>query len=64
MASGKTLGNARLMTIEPDLRLSRIVTAWNSVLEAHGSCTADATSARQRLLLRYHGAVYRYLLVR
>jgi RNA polymerase sigma-70 factor (ECF subfamily) len=45
-----------------DQRLSRIHTQWSILLQAEGA-PADAVSASQRqLLLRYYGAVYRYLL--
>jgi len=47
---------------ETDDRLSRIETQWTAVLRAHGQSVAGAKSARDRLLLRYSGAVYRYLL--
>lgn len=47
-------------------RLSRIVTQWSLVLQAHDrSEAADAdegSQARGKLLLRYSGAIYRYLL--
>jgi RNA polymerase sigma-70 factor (ECF subfamily) len=44
-----------------DERLSRIETHWTALARAHGEAT-DAHAARNRLLLRYSGAVYRYLL--
>ena len=47
---------------ETDDRLSRIETQWTAVLHAHGESVAGAKSARDRLLLLYSGAVYRYLL--
>jgi RNA polymerase sigma-70 factor (ECF subfamily) len=48
-------------TAELDQRLSRIATLWTVVFQAHGG--QDATSeARNRLLVRYSGAVYHYLL--
>jgi DNA-directed RNA polymerase specialized sigma24 family protein len=47
---------------ETDDRLSRIETHWTAVLRAHGQSIAGAKSARGDLLLRYSGAVYRYLL--
>jgi RNA polymerase sigma-70 factor (ECF subfamily) len=46
---------------ELDQRLSRIATLWSVVFQAHGGQEA-AAEARNRLLLRYSGAVYRYLL--
>ena len=47
---------------DTDDRLSRIETQWTAVLRAHGQSIAGAKSARGHLLLRYSGAVYRYLL--
>jgi DNA-directed RNA polymerase specialized sigma24 family protein len=47
---------------ETDDRLSRIETQWTAVLRAHGHSTDGAKSTRNQLLLRYTGAVYRYLL--
>lgn len=44
-----------------DDRLSRIDTHWSKVLRAHANSDADARQARQGLLSRYGGAVYRYL---
>ena len=44
----------------PD-RLSRIQTLWSDLFRAHQGDTGEAAEARRRLLLRYHGAVYRYL---
>jgi RNA polymerase sigma-70 factor (ECF subfamily) len=43
-------------------RLSRIETHWTAVLRAHGQSQTGAKSARDNQLLRYSGAVYRYLL--
>jgi RNA polymerase sigma factor (sigma-70 family) len=52
--------------VEPadlEQRLSRIATLWTIVFEAHGTSTGGGGSdARNRLMLRYSGAVYRYLL--
>ena len=45
-----------------DDRLSRIQTHWSAVLQAHGSVADAARAARNQQLLRYTGAVYRYLL--
>jgi RNA polymerase sigma factor (sigma-70 family) len=47
---------------ETDDRLSRIETQWTAVLRAHGQSIDGAKSARDGLLVRYSGAVYRYLL--
>src|SRR5262245_54411461 len=48
----------------PDLdeRLSRMATMWTLVFEAHRGSEAGAVAARDRLIQRYRGAVYRYLL--
>ncbi len=43
-------------------RLSRIATLWTVVFQAHGAAADAAGAARNRLMLRYSGAVYRYLL--
>jgi DNA-directed RNA polymerase specialized sigma24 family protein len=45
-----------------DERLSRIATRWTAVFQAHGSAATAAEGARHRLMLRYSGAAYRYLL--
>ncbi len=47
--------------MDDDLHISRIMTAWSMVREAHGDHTA-VQSAQQRLLDRYGGAVRRYAL--
>src|SRR2546425_10476465 len=46
---------------ECEQRLSHIATRWSILLQAHQETDA-ATQARQQLLERYCGAVYRYLL--
>ena len=46
---------------EMDQRLSRIATHWTVVFQAHDGNDPTCT-ARNQLLLRYSGAVYRYLL--
>jgi RNA polymerase sigma-70 factor (ECF subfamily) len=43
-------------------RLSRIKTHWTLVFQAHQGQGDAVTAAYQELLLRYYGAVYRYLL--
>ena len=48
--------------VELDQRLSKIATMWTAVLQAHGAGADTVVVARNRLLLRYSGAVYRYLL--
>jgi RNA polymerase sigma-70 factor (ECF subfamily) len=48
--------------VESDERLSRIETQWTALLRAHETDAGGARDARDRLLLRYSGAVYRYLL--
>jgi RNA polymerase sigma-70 factor (ECF subfamily) len=47
--------------MDDDLHISRIMTAWSMVREAHGDHTA-VQSAQQRLLDRYGGAIRRYAL--
>src|SRR5438045_2159010 len=42
--------------------LSRIQTAWTLVFQAHQGQGSEDLAAQQQLVLRYHGAVYRYLL--
>ncbi|HEY2784766.1 MAG TPA: sigma-70 family RNA polymerase sigma factor [Fimbriiglobus sp.] len=46
---------------DPDERLSRIETQWTALVRAHGPAD-EATAARNKLVLRYSGSVYRYLL--
>jgi RNA polymerase sigma-70 factor (ECF subfamily) len=46
---------------DPGQRLSLIPTLWSLVHRAHHGPAEAATSARQQLLERYRGAVYRYL---
>lgn len=53
--------------MQDDKRLSEITTLWNEVRQAHRESAADVNSAsaidaRQRLLMRYRGAIRRYLL--
>jgi RNA polymerase sigma-70 factor (ECF subfamily) len=43
-------------------RLSGISTRWTLVFQAHAGQADEATGARHRLLLRYSGAAFRYLL--
>jgi DNA-directed RNA polymerase specialized sigma24 family protein len=47
---------------ELESRLSRISTQWTMLFEAHRGGQDPAARERQEMLLRYHGAVYRYLL--
>jgi RNA polymerase sigma-70 factor (ECF subfamily) len=42
-------------------RLSQITTLWTKLLQAHGPARGEAAATRHRLLQRYGGAVYRYL---
>ena len=42
--------------------LSHIATQWSVLYEAHKGSTTEAAQARQLLMQRYCGAVYRYLL--
>jgi RNA polymerase sigma-70 factor (ECF subfamily) len=46
----------------PDARLSQISTSWTALFQAHAGPGDAAVAAQQRLLQRYHRAVYRYLL--
>jgi RNA polymerase sigma factor (sigma-70 family) len=45
-----------------DLHISRIVTAWSMVRDAHGSEDTAVQAAQRQLLDRYGGAVRRYAL--
>jgi RNA polymerase sigma factor (sigma-70 family) len=45
-----------------DERLSKIATLWTVVFRAHEGGADTAQEARNRLMLRYSGSVYRYLL--
>lgn len=47
--------------VQLDGHLSRISTLWTQLRQAHGAGT-EAARARQELMQRYCGAVYRYLL--
>lgn len=47
---------------DADERLSRMLTLWSVVLQAADPSAGEAAAARERLLLRYRGAAYRYLL--
>lgn len=47
---------------ERDEHLSRISTIWADLFRAHGESADSAAAARQRLVLRYYPAAYRYLL--
>jgi RNA polymerase sigma-70 factor (ECF subfamily) len=47
---------------ELEQRLSGIATQWTAVFQAHGAGADTVVAARNRLMLRYSGAVYRYLL--
>jgi len=43
-------------------RLSRISTQWTMIFRAHGGSADEPSAAKTELMLRYSGAVYRYLL--
>src|SRR5437667_8006563 len=45
-----------------DEHLSHIATQWSVLYEAHKGSAPEAARARQLLMQRYCGAVYRYLL--
>lgn len=50
------------MNIEPDNdRLSQISTAWTLLKQVHGGPPDEAKAAQELILMRYRGAVYRYL---
>lgn len=49
------------MEDEP-LHLSRISTEWDLVFQAHNGPPSEVTAAQTALLMRYAGAVHRYLL--
>jgi RNA polymerase sigma-70 factor (ECF subfamily) len=51
-----------MISQDDNLRLSEISTVWHLVKQAHSSKQKEATPAQMRLLLRYYGAVNRYLL--
>lgn len=51
------------MSEDVDLdHLSRISTIWTVVRQAHGERASQVNAAQQRLIDRYSGAVYRYLM--
>ncbi len=45
-----------------DDHLSRITTLWTMVRKAHGENASEINDAQSRIIERYSGAVYRYLL--
>lgn len=45
-----------------DQHLSQIVTAWTMLFQARAGSMENVSAAQQRILERYSGAVYRYLL--
>jgi RNA polymerase sigma-70 factor (ECF subfamily) len=47
---------------EMNTRLSRIQTLWTVVFEAHKGEGEPVSAAQRQLLMRYRGAIYRYLL--
>jgi RNA polymerase sigma-70 factor (ECF subfamily) len=47
---------------ELQARLSGIETRWTTLFQAHASKSGPRMEAQKRLMLRYYGAVYRYLL--
>jgi RNA polymerase sigma-70 factor (ECF subfamily) len=57
MSQGKSLENKDI-----DARLSAIETRWTVLFNAHRSQGDARLTAQKQLLLRYYGAVYRYLL--
>src|SRR5262249_28043319 len=61
-ASPKSRRSALMSEDELPNRLSQIQTYWKGVLEGHQKEGPQAQEALRGLLLRYYGAVYRYLL--
>lgn len=55
-------GGQPMKTEGADARLSRLSTWWTLFRQAHASGTDAGRDARQYLVQRYSGAVYRYLL--
>lgn len=51
-----------MATSEPEDHLSRIVTLWTMVRDAHDPSSGGVSKAQEQLLERYSGAVHRYLL--
>src|SRR5262245_17695173 len=47
---------------DPSQRLSRITTLWPLIEQAHAGPADESAEAQRRLLQRYCGAAYRYLL--
>lgn len=45
-----------------DDRLSRITTQWSVVFQAHNGSPEEVTQAQTELMLRYAGAIHRYLM--
>src|SRR5262249_52012933 len=69
VASGPRPGYAEALTfgegraVDPrqlDERLSHIATQWTVLYQAHAGAPEEAAAARQLLMQRYCGAVYRY----
>lgn len=48
--------------VEPDPRLSQLSTQWSLIFDAHSGSPDQASEALTQLMLRYSGAVHRYLL--
>ncbi len=55
-------GGASMGMDSQDLHLSRITTEWNIVFQAHCGSPEQVTEAQTILMMRYAGAVHRYLL--
>jgi RNA polymerase sigma-70 factor (ECF subfamily) len=51
-----------MTTDDPDRRLNSISTLWTVVCRAHAGATEEVRDCQRRLVQRYGGAVYRYLL--
>ena len=54
-------GSELMVPNEPDARLTAIDTHWSKLFEAHKTNGETTTAAQQEELLRYYGAVRRYL---
>src|SRR5437870_4779704 len=59
---GAGRGAARMDPRELAQNLSRISTRWSALRQAHQGPEKAAAAARQELMERYCGAIYRYLL--
>ena len=56
------VGETHMHDHEIQQHLSQIATHWTMLRQAHGGAADEAVAARQALMERYCGAVFRYLL--